>query len=370
MRPFCIALILILGAAPVARAADDDEQTRRQRLDESLKKALEFLHKSQNKDGSWTGGPAYNPAITSLGVMAFLSAGHVPGEGPYGETVTKGITWVLDRQAENGLIATAGHQEMYHHGIATLMLAESAGMCDAKLGKRLKTAVEKAVEVILNAQRKDGVHKGGWRYTRVGVDGDISVTGWQIMALRAAKNLGCDVPAERISDAVDYIIRCRDVNSGGFNYFPNSRLTPACTGTSILALKLCLSKADHEKQKDNLYKAAEYLMKEENRPKWGGPHFSYSIYYASQAMFQLGVPEKAGREEDKKPKPVVDYWKTFRPMLHKELLTNQKPEGNWHGADASSSGYGENYCTAMAVLALTVEYRYLPIYQRGDDAAD
>ena len=31
------------------------------------------------------------------------------------------------------------------------------------------------------------------------------------------------------------------------------------------------------------------------------------------------------------------------------------------GTDASGA---RNYCTAMAVLALTVEYRYLPIYQR------
>ena len=28
---------------------------------------------------------------------------------------------------------------------------------------------------------------------------------------------------------------------------------------------------------------------------------------------------------------------------------------------------GVNYCTAMAVLALTVEYRFLPIYQRGEE---
>ena len=54
-------------------------------------------------------------------------------------------------------------------------------------------------------------HRGGWRYRIEHYDGsDISVTGWQIMALRAAKNLGCDVPAETIARAVDYIKRCQD----------------------------------------------------------------------------------------------------------------------------------------------------------------
>ena len=31
---------------------------------------------------------------------------------------------------------------------------------------------------------------------------------------------------------------------------------------------------------------------------------------------------------------------------------------------------GPNYCTAMAILALTVEYRFLPIYQRAEEPAD
>jgi hypothetical protein len=29
--------------------------------------------------------------------------------------------------------------------------------------------------------------------------------------------------------------------------------------------------------------------------------------------------------------------------------------------------YGQAYATAMAILALTVEYRYLPIYQRFEE---
>ena len=38
----------------------------------------------------------------------------------------------------------------------------------------------------------------------------MSVTGWQLLALRAAKNIGCDVPGERIDMAVEYVLRCRD----------------------------------------------------------------------------------------------------------------------------------------------------------------
>ena len=48
------------------------------------------------------------------------------------------------------------------------------------------------------------------------------------------------------------------------------------------------------------------------------------------------------------------------------MLANQKSNGSWLAA-GDDSAYGPNYCTAMAVLALTVEYRFLPIYQRGEE---
>jgi hypothetical protein len=326
----------------LARAA---EPTKKE-VDDAIERGLRYLSQSQDADGSWGAGRVKNPAITALSVMAFLSAGHVPGEGKYGDTVERGIQAVLKSQHANGLIATEGGHEMYHHGIATLMLAEAAGMTQGKLADELRSKLEKAVVVILEAQRKNGQHKGGWRYRREGIDGDISVTGWQLMALRAAKNLGCDVPAEAIDQAIDYVKRCNDPISGGFRYFPaGGQLTPALTGTSVLALELC-GKEYH--RKPELLKAGSYILK--HPPRWGGAHFFYTIYYCSQATFQLGG----------------NYWDFYRPQLQQVLLQNQQPKGQWQIGD----GYGANYGTAMAILSLTVEYRYLPIYQRGEEPSE
>jgi hypothetical protein len=60
-----------------------------------------------------------------------------------------------------------------------------------------------------------------------------------------------------------------------------------------------------------------------------------------------------------------NYWSSYREKLHEALFRNQKDNGSWQGGDSDAS-YGANYGTAMAVLALTVEYRYLPIYQRAE----
>jgi hypothetical protein len=71
-------------------------------------------------------------------------------------------------------------------------------------------------------------------------------------------------------------------------------------------------------------------------------------------MFQLGEP----------------YWPAYRSKLHDLLLPNQRANGSWYGDDNESLGLGANYTTAMAVLGLTVEYRLLPIYQRGDEPGE
>ena len=294
-------------------------------------------------------------AVTALAVMAFLSAGHVPGEGPYGDAVASGIRYDLDNQQTNGLLASRfnGGAEMYDHGICTLMLAEVAGMTDAKRAEDLRKRLEAAVSVILAGQRKgtgfnQDRDRGGWRYTVTGFDADLSVTGWQVLALRAAKNVGCDVPQERIQAANDYVKRCHDVRTGGFTYTTYGNVTVPCTGVGILCLELSGKEAH---QSAEALKAGSYVLKTPLNS--ASQHFYYGVYYTSQAMFQLGE----------------NYWKSYRDDLHKLLLRTNSPSanGSWAGRGGDDARYGAGYCTAMAILALTVEYRYLPIYQRFEE---
>src|SRR6185312_7562611 len=81
-------------------------------VDRAIERGLASLQVLQDKtEGCWhdrTRRPS--PAVTGLAVMAFLSAGHVPGEGRYGATIEKGIRWVLRKQRTNGLIADDGQQ--------------------------------------------------------------------------------------------------------------------------------------------------------------------------------------------------------------------------------------------------------------------
>src|SRR5579871_3615658 len=175
-----VTVVFAMIASPIC--AQDKNQKAKTPLDQAIDRALDFLHEKQDTEGAWGAGyrGGKNPAITALAVMAFMSAGNIPGEGRHGDVIRKGIQYVLRNQAPNGLFGSEGNYEMYAHGICTLMLAEAIGMTDGKLADEIRGALERGVKVILKAQRKSGYNKGGWRYRAFyGDDADISVTGWQ-----------------------------------------------------------------------------------------------------------------------------------------------------------------------------------------------
>jgi hypothetical protein len=242
---------------------------------------------------------------------------------------------------------------MYSHGICTLMLAEVIGlMPDRAEAAKLRKQLEAAVKLIRAAQSQSGATSGGWRYSIEPRDADMSVTAWQVMALRAAKNVGCDVPPTIIDKAVEYVKRSYDANSWGYRYTPYGHVTVPCTGAAVLSLELCGKEYHKSEQSMN---AAAYINHQNNILSQARPHFFYGIYYTSQAMFQIGG----------------DHWKRYRQILHALLLAHdgypQRPGGFWTSNSHDDANAGVNYCTAMAVLALTVEFRFLPIYQRGEE---
>jgi hypothetical protein len=343
MRLIPALLVLALAARPVA--GQDAAPKSAPDSDRAIRRALDYLKATQTPDGAWEAGFGKATSVTSLSVLAFLAAGHVPGApGPYREAVEKGIRYVLAHQKPNGMIVSnTSHGPMYCHGISTLMLAEVVGMsADPALAEQARGALSKAVDLILKAQdlSKGKNHEGGWRYQPTSRDSDLSVTGWQVLALRAAKGAGCNVPSGQIDKALAYVKKCA-ARDGGFAYQPGGGPNNPRTGTGILALEICGSHLTPE-----AVAGAEYLMK--HPPRWGNEYFFYEAYYCAQATFQVG---------DR-------YFDAYHPKLAAILVERQDKDGSWLSGDGNDRSGGRPYCTAMAVLALAVEYRYLPIYQR------
>jgi len=342
--------VLIVGGllAGAPRAGADEASKTLQKyekpVDEAIDRALDYLAKKQHKDGCWlANGSKRDPmGITSLCIMAFLAKGYTPGEGPYGEVIDKGIDFVLKGHLENGLISErSGHGAMYSHCIATLMLSEVSGMVDAERQERLDKLLPKALKIIIAAQdiQKDDRNAGGWRYQSNSSDSDISCTSWAVMALRSVRNAGATVPKGSIERALAYIMKCRS-GDGGFAYQPGGGSGLGRTGTALLCIELL------GRHRDRAALGAGDWIKRHFPRNWGeGEFFNYAMYYAAQGMFQLGD----------------DYWEDFAVKMYELMLKSQQPDGHWRGID---SGAGDAYGTAMAVLAMSVSYRQLPIYQR------
>ena len=343
-RAFFLIMAGLSFAAASAVAAPPEGVDRE--VDGAIVSALRFIASQQQPSGGWNvdsfGGETTSAA--SLAVMAFLAAGHMPDEGPYGAAITRGVQYVLDHQEPNGLLAhRRGHGPMYDHGISTLMLAEVAGMVPERQAEAARKGLERATRLILESQnvKKQSSQAGGWRYQPASTDSDLSVTGWQLLALRAAKDIGTDVPAANIDLAIEYVKKCAARDGRGFCYQPGGGPTPVLTGTGLLALTVC-----GEDDCAEVHGAADFLRLRPLRYKdaW----YFYGVYYTTIGMYKRGG----------------DDWKQARPALFIELLSNQLPDGSWKAGNGNEAPFGRVYSTTMAVLALSVEYGYLPIYQR------
>ncbi len=295
---------------------------------EAVDKALKYLAGKQDGEGAWG-----NTAITGFVLLAFMANGHMPNQGDFGKEVAKGIRYLCSsvRESDGYLIGSRGGN-MYCHGMAALALTQAYGMTG---DKDVKKVTKKAVELIIKSQNNEG----GWRYDPSPTGADISVTIMQVMALRGAKDAGIHVPDQVMNDAIKYVNKCRDPNSGGYRYQSfGGQPGYARTAAGVCVLQLC-GKYDAKE----IEKAVEYM----ERVRDDRAHYWYGHYYAAHAMNQVGG----------------EVWERYYKRMRDTLLGMQKADGKWDERRLEGA-YGPNYQTAIAVLILSVPTHYLPIYQK------
>lgn len=359
---------------PDATVLEADQWTK---VDASVERALTWLASQQQADGSFRSIDVGQPAITSFCLMAFLAQGESPANGQYQQELGDAIDFIVDQQKANGLISTRapdgvpiprdvehykiGAPSVYNHAISALALCEAYGQCNPEQAKRLTPVIEKAIAATLEMQGwgpKPRWAKGGWRYldTKFELDADLSVTGWQLMFLRSAKNAGFEVPQKSIDAAVKYIEFCflRDEDRQVYVYMTGVReaSTRAMAGAGVLAM----AHAGRHGSKEAIA-SGEWILKHDFKEynkdtpiygaHWAPDRYHYGCFLCTQAMFHLG-----GK-----------YWEQFFPPLVETLLANQQADGSWP-PEKYDKQFGNCYSTSLCILCLSAPNQMLPILQR------
>ena len=253
------ALPLIAPADELPPCLDDREVAK---LVASVDRGLVALQRLQQSDGSFASPRIGQPGITSLAVMAYLSRGHVPGEGPYGTTLDKAINYVLSQQKDSGIFChteidhsrintrmamgeefTAMVTQSYNHAISMLMLGEVYGLTAEKQSFRIRQGIQKGLEFTIqlwDIRKRNQIDDGGFRYTLPALneyDADVSITAWHAASLRSIRNAGFDVPARVMDRIAAYILRVQKPD-GSIPYLPIRPSTHTMTAAGLLCLTL------------------------------------------------------------------------------------------------------------------------------------
>lgn len=336
----------------------------KEEVNKALAKALDYLASQQTAEGNWPGRYGEGAGVTALGLMAFLGAECVPKD--YSAHIKKAIAFLKtqyhpssDYQPDSKDAAKLGgfigkDDPMYTHSIATLALIEA--LVDRN-ELSLEPIVEDALQLIIRSQntehkppilkgpiKPDALDYGGWRYLPDSVDADISVTGWVILALKAAYNAGFTIPDWMLQKAAEYIRKCFVEKDQAFAYRVNGSISCSRTGIGILSLQMCGFPDD-----PLISPAVRFLQ--DNAPVWEdespGSWPFYYWYYGTRAVLNAGG----------------DDWRTWKDWMCRFLIDHQNSDGSWDTAEEEKR-IGEVYTTALGALMLELCCGQVPIYMR------
>jgi hypothetical protein len=361
-------LLALLLLAPLGQLRADDAAVDAARVEAALTGGLKWLAENQIADGDLAGSwacdrAAYRPAVASLAGLAFLANGDLPGDEGHGLVVRRALDFVMKSANARGYLGQGDRSGMYIHAICSLFALSCFGMADeSEIDEELAEWCAKSIAVTVEAQaiRRSAAAQGGWRYTPDTSESDVSVSSWQLMVLHAARQCGFAVDPSVIADGMAYVNRAylapqrdaetNEMQPGGFLYRPGVSLEPEAAVSGVALLIKSIFEREPDKKRDA---ALAYLSS--FTPAWGGHqyggYFYFSLFYMTQGMFQLGGPA----------------WLDYRQAVQRVLVEHQTGDGRWPlPPDNASQSHlaGDAYPTAMAVLLLSLDKQYLPMYQR------
>ena len=347
------------------------------RREQAVARALDWFKRVRRPDGHWQlhakngkedTDPGYpdggviksDVGATAMALMAYLGAGQTHQEGAYQKELQKSLAWLLKQQQSDGLIYERpldGPAPLYSHAQATIVLGEFYALTH---DEKLAGPLQKALAYIHQAQNPE---TGGWKYRPRVPGGDLSMLGWQMMALQTGRIAGSDPPPEVLDRTLVFLSRVEEQDGALYRYdeTPKPPVSPAMTALGLLCREYLGWPANHPALKIGV----QYLRQDEYAPRWEpGRRNLYAWYCTSQVLHHLNNND----------------WKEWDTAVTAAILPRQsmggrttggswdpfKPEGH---LDERAAEGGRLYVTALSVLILQTPYRHEPLYQSTETAS-
>jgi hypothetical protein len=327
----------------------------------AVEQGLDWLSRHQRPNGSWslaanevcTDPPCpdrpfmqSDVAATGLALLPMLGAGHTHIEkGRYQATIRSGLAWLMKQQQPDGLIYTGGaaNAMMYSHAIATMALCEAYGLTK---DQGLRGPAQRAVAYICKNQHT----LGGWRYAPM-ADGDTSVHGWMIFALRSADIAGLPVPKRTIRQAKRFLDTVAvDDSKSLYAYRPGFGMTHSMTAEALVCRQILGWPRESPALRQGVAVINENLHTSDERN-------IYYWYYATQLLHNMRDKQMWPQWNQK----IRDF------LIEIQVKGNGCAGGSWDPINPQEDQWGRSagrlYTTSLSLLTLEVYYRYLPLYR-------
>jgi hypothetical protein len=288
--------------------------------------------------------------MAGLALLAFLAHGETPLSEEFGPTVQRAMQYLSDQMMATPESQQQGLERAYVNGIVTYALSEAYGLTKIPF---LRPPMERGLRFIVNGQQDHGGFD--YRYAK-GTRWDLSVSGWQVQAMKAGYVAGADVAGlqEAIDQSINFLKNV-SFRNGRFGYSNPGQGSGGMQGAGTLCLQL-IGEGRSSEARDGVRTINEdYQVVWDNTKSYKmHQHPAYNWYYQTQAMFH------AGRT----------YWRRWNRTFSETLVRHQQRDGHW---DCPGRGnmpeYDPWYTTTLCCLSLQVYYRYLPTYKMPESVA-
>lgn len=310
----------------------------------AIRRALEFLTRTQEKGGYWRSPKGHKIAPTALAMLCYMGYGGKHTEpGIYQVPLQKALDWMISQVGKDGDLHDSGR--MYDQCIASLALAEAYTLTK---DPRLAAVVPSVIGFIVRSQNPKS---GGWRYHPYSSDpdpGDLSISGWALMALKSARlGGGATVPDETFVRVGRFLDLMGTGAKGGLYGYVSPKPKLSMTAEGMFCRQLLGAQPHQERMKES----AEYLRA--HFPTVATKSVDVNFYYWYYGSFALYQHQG----------PIWEEWNSrMKPLLLKRQRLDGHLSGSWDAEGDRDDDYGRTVSTMLATLTLEVYYRYLPLY--------